>query len=722
MRTRAATHIRLLITLSVLAVAVVGLPAVASATHGTDGEHATAELVAAPGGDAIGQVTFHQLGNDSPNVAVEVAIDEDSGLDPGIHGFHIHANDSGANDGCEPDPIDAPDGGQFGATDGHWNPDESDHGDHAGDLPVLHVNEDGTARKVFVTRAFSIDQIVDRAVIVHGDADNYANVPERYEHIDGDGSGPDETTRNTGDAGSREACGVIQAGEPDEAPPEPEAGTELSALFTDDTGTPIGGGAVVDNAGNYPGVTVAALLLEPVGDPGFHGFHLHAGNRCQFEAGSFDFGYAQGHYAPGDTDHGEHAGDLPVLYMNDESTDEQEIQGTFSADILDRFDIDEAKARTLIVHENADNYANIPEDRYQTDEGPGPDSATLAGADNGGRLACAMIEGLVRLWGNERVATAVRISQDSFLTDGTAESAVLARKDKFPDALSGVPLAEDKGGPILLTGTDELDQATADELQRVLPEGSTVHLLGGTHAISDAVADQVEELGYTVERHQGETRFETGTAIARELDATHDTIFVTTGLRWPDAVSAGGAAAQEDAVILFSAGDSPHGSTDAYLAEHEDEDVHAIGGPAARAYPDANGVVGADRDATSVKVAEEFFPGGTAYVGLARNGASGGDDDNAFADALTGGVQVGRLGGTVLLVDEEALPDPVRQYLQDNAGVVERLFAYGGVVAISDDVAGAAESAASQSTGIQVQSGSDTGASGSLLEGLLRQR
>ena len=43
------------------------------------------------------------------------------------------------------------------------------------------------------------------ALMVHSDADNFANIPERYAP-----EGPDEDTRSTGDAGSRLACGVIE--------------------------------------------------------------------------------------------------------------------------------------------------------------------------------------------------------------------------------------------------------------------------------------------------------------------------------------------------------------------------------------------------------------------------------------------------------------------------------------------------------------------------------
>ena len=56
----------------------------------------------------------------------------------------------------------------------------------------------------------------------------------------------------------------------------------------------------------------------------------------------------------------------------------------------------------------------------------------------------------IRLAGVDRVDTAVKISQNSFPANGSANAVVLARGDIFPDALAGAPLAVAKGGPLLL--------------------------------------------------------------------------------------------------------------------------------------------------------------------------------------------------------------------------------------------------------------------------------
>jgi Cu/Zn superoxide dismutase len=150
-------------------------------------------------GATVGTVNFQQVSADQVSVRVVV-----TGLNPGddFHGFHIHTNGA-----CTGDFVTS--------AGGHWNPTGSTHGDHLGDMPVQYAGADGVARSSFMTDAFTVDQLLNDvggvAVIVHVGRDNYANIPAaRYSTVDG--PGPDATTNNTGDAGGRAACGVVQAG------------------------------------------------------------------------------------------------------------------------------------------------------------------------------------------------------------------------------------------------------------------------------------------------------------------------------------------------------------------------------------------------------------------------------------------------------------------------------------------------------------------------------
>jgi Cu-Zn family superoxide dismutase len=118
---------------------------------------------------------------------------------PGFHGFHVHAVGE-----CVP---------PFTSAGGHFNPTGAAHGDHAGDLPSLLVNGDGTGEVAFETDRFSLDDLLDAdgsALMVHAGRDNYANIPDRYRSETEGTTGPDSVTLATGDAGDRAACGVVQ--------------------------------------------------------------------------------------------------------------------------------------------------------------------------------------------------------------------------------------------------------------------------------------------------------------------------------------------------------------------------------------------------------------------------------------------------------------------------------------------------------------------------------
>jgi Cu-Zn family superoxide dismutase len=122
-------------------------------------------------------------------------------LPPGFHGFHVHAVGV-----CDPAT-------GFASAGGHFNPTGAPHDDHAGDLPVLLVNTDGTAQATVVTDRFGIAELLDAdgaAIVVHAAADNYANIPARYHSHDANVFGPDPTTLSAGDSGDRIACGRIR--------------------------------------------------------------------------------------------------------------------------------------------------------------------------------------------------------------------------------------------------------------------------------------------------------------------------------------------------------------------------------------------------------------------------------------------------------------------------------------------------------------------------------
>jgi len=143
---------------------------------------ASAQLMATQGNAVTGQVQFTPKG-DKVLVTGEVR-----GLQPNTeHGFHIHEKgDCSSGDGM--------------SAGGHFNPDGKTHGahaqpeHHAGDLPSLKADANGTARISFESTTLSVgsgkSDVLGRGLIVHRDPDDYKTQP-------------------TGNSGPRMACGVI---------------------------------------------------------------------------------------------------------------------------------------------------------------------------------------------------------------------------------------------------------------------------------------------------------------------------------------------------------------------------------------------------------------------------------------------------------------------------------------------------------------------------------
>lgn len=292
--------------------------------------------------------------------------------------------------------------------------------------------------------------------------------------------------------------------------------------------------------------------------------------------------------------------------------------------------------------------------------------ADIAGT-TGGTILNDDARTISRLFGDDRIATALTTSTSR--PAGSADRVYLASSTGYPDALVGTPLAHRDGAPLLLTPPGALDGRVLTEIQRVLAAGGRVRLLGGPVALSPDVAAALTMAGITNDRIFGETRFETARAVAEELGDV-DLVFLATGRNFPDALAAGAVAAATNGAVLLTDDRLLPPATLAYLASSSAGEV-AVGGAAAAARPGADPIIGADRYATAALVAAQFLPDAPAY-GLASG--------TNFPDALSGGVEIARLGGALLLTAPDALSTPTRALLESTTPTIVVLF--GGPVAL----------------------------------------
>lgn len=286
----------------------------------------------------------------------------------------------------------------------------------------------------------------------------------------------------------------------------------------------------------------------------------------------------------------------------------------------------------------------------------------------------------VRLSGAERIGTAIEVSRDMW-PDGSASGVVLARHDNYPDALAGAPLAVAFGGPLLLTTPGGLWADTAWEIMRVLPVGSPVFLLGGVGALSEDVAWDLDDMGYTVYRAPGATRYQTSVMVAQAAEdvAGHppNTIFLADGNDFPAALIAGAAAGTIGGTVVLSNGpDLPDPVAD-YLDGFPTTRWIAVGPAASAALPGADDhIVGVDVYDDSRILAETIW-GGTDAVAIASG--------ESFPDGLAGGAHAATFGMPLLLSPWDTVTDEVWTYLQTNAPLTFG-YLYGGTAALSEQV------------------------------------
>lgn len=135
-------------------------------------------------GDSLGKIKLVQQ---STGVQLQIKL---SGLSPGVHGIHIHNNGQ-----CK-----APD---FQSAGNHFNPENKEHGllhpkgAHAGDLPNLIVEDDGSV---------SAEIMAPNVTLKDGKKSLFT---KQGTSIVIDENKDDGMTQPSGDSGKRVACGEI---------------------------------------------------------------------------------------------------------------------------------------------------------------------------------------------------------------------------------------------------------------------------------------------------------------------------------------------------------------------------------------------------------------------------------------------------------------------------------------------------------------------------------
>lgn len=288
-------------------------------------------------------------------------------------------------------------------------------------------------------------------------------------------------------------------------------------------------------------------------------------------------------------------------------------------------------------------------------------------------LVANNVQGADRISGENRYSTAVKISQEGWKN---ANVVVLARGDSFPDALAGGPLAYYHNAPILLTNQNSLHAETKKEIQRL--RATKIVILGGTAAVSERVADSLENMGMTIERISGKIRFATAAQIAKQLPSTR--AIVANGSNFPDALAIAPFAAKSGTPILLT-------NQEKLLCETEQASagkshttvvggVSAVSNEVASKLPNATRISGKDRYATAHAIITQLpMQSKTAYLATGKQ----------FADALSGSVLAAKQNASILLTDPAFVPNIVRETVTTKD--YSKIIAFDGESAVSGQTA-----------------------------------
>ncbi|WP_336249513.1 cell wall-binding repeat-containing protein [Stomatohabitans albus] len=296
------------------------------------------------------------------------------------------------------------------------------------------------------------------------------------------------------------------------------------------------------------------------------------------------------------------------------------------------------------------------------------------------------LEGAERISSSERIGTAARLSASSFKT---ATTAVVVPADTYQGALLGAPLAAAHNGPVLLSETGRLSEATQKELKRLgvrnvytvgtMPGASSGLTKAGfkvttvDHKDPAVLANKVAEL--VAQSNEGKS----------ELSAIENRhVILVSGDKnaWPDALAGSVLAATDKAPVLFTDRDTISDQTLETIKDLNPSHISVIGGTARVSdkvfkklqsqFMLVDRLSGPGRVETALAVSSYMVsknPSITNRVFVATS--------SNYPDALAAGPALAAQGGVLVLANPSGSNSAVREWISSQNGV-DNLYVIGG--------------------------------------------
>lgn len=150
-----------------------------------------------------------------------------------------------------------------------------------------------------------------------------------------------------------------------------------------------------------------------------------------------------------------------------------------------------------------------------------------------------------RIEGSDRYATNLEILKKL----GSVNGYFVTSGDKFADALSVAPIATAQKWGIVLTKEDSITSSSLSLLN-----GKNVRVIGGEAVIGHSVENSIKQATSNMKRLAGEDRYKTLTEVLWEFKDSFksDSIFLTTGENYPDALTVSSLAVSTKAPLILT--------------------------------------------------------------------------------------------------------------------------------------------------------------------------
>ncbi|MGD8167039.1 cell wall-binding repeat-containing protein [Herbiconiux sp. P16] len=267
-----------------------------------------------------------------------------------------------------------------------------------------------------------------------------------------------------------------------------------------------------------------------------------------------------------------------------------------------------------------------------------------------------------RIDGEDRYEVAARVAQQ--IAPATAPLVYVASGENYSDALSASAIAAQHNAPLVLSTSTGLTNYVHNVVVGFEP--TDIVMVGGPVSLQPSVEQELKGIASKVTRISGADRF----AVSRNL-ISHPTfgampstqLYVASGLKFPDALSASPAAAKIKTPVLLVNGEATalnadekallmsRGVTNATVFGGEDTLSAAVAADIKTVTGTLSRIEGIDRFAVSANITAANYtaPVDTIYFATGAN----------YPDALAGGVLAGINNSPILLVRKNCVQPEV---------------------------------------------------------------